>query len=103
MALSNVPDLSAVRLLLHADHSKVKGGLFWEIRTQLSLNTPTEDELRTLLLESAEVLLLLDGYREGNQGMQGPGHSLPGTLPFAEGQSWDQRAVGAPNTNCPCS
>lgn len=66
-ALSNFPNLSAVRLLLHVDHSKAKGGLFWDIRTQLSLNMPTEDELRTLLLESAEVLLLLDGYREGNQ------------------------------------
>lgn len=66
-ALSNVPDLGAVRLRLHVDHSKAKGGLFWEIRTQLSLNTPTEDELRTLLLESAEALLLLDGNRDGKQ------------------------------------
>lgn len=67
-ALSNVLDLSGVRLLLHVDCSKVKGDLFWEIMTQLSLTEKisAEDELRTALTRSSEVLLLLDEYREGN-------------------------------------
>lgn len=68
-ALSNVLDLSVLRLLLSIDCSKVKGDLFKEIMTQLSLreNISTEDELRTVLTRSSEALLLLDGYKEGNQ------------------------------------
>ncbi|XP_044030586.1 CD276 antigen-like [Siniperca chuatsi] len=68
-ALSNLLDLSILRLLLYVDCSKVKGDLFLEITTQLALteNISTEDELRTLLSGSSEALLLLDGYREGNQ------------------------------------
>ncbi|XP_070781071.1 uncharacterized protein [Enoplosus armatus] len=62
-------DLSILRLLLYVDCSKVKGDLFHEITTQLSLTEKisTEDELRTVLSRSSEALLLLDGYGEGNQ------------------------------------
>nr|XP_046231802.1 coxsackievirus and adenovirus receptor homolog [Scatophagus argus] len=68
-ALSSFLDLSIIQLLLYVDCSKVKGDLFGEINTQLSLKEKisTEDELRTMLSRSSEVLLLLDGYREGNQ------------------------------------
>ncbi|XP_036972161.1 uncharacterized protein LOC119029453 isoform X2 [Acanthopagrus latus] len=68
-ALSHVVDLSTVRLLLYVDCSKVKRDLFQETRDQLSLTKKisTEDELRTVFTRSGEVLLLLDGYREGNQ------------------------------------
>ncbi|KAM9338166.1 uncharacterized protein ABDE67_017725 [Symphorus nematophorus] len=67
--LSDVLNLSNLRLLLFVDCSKVKGDLFQEITTQLSLTKKisTEDELRTVLTRSSEILLLLDGYREGNQ------------------------------------
>lgn len=66
-ALSNILDLSAVRLLLHVDCRTVKGDLFQEISAQLSLlGGITEDELRTELTGSSDVLLLLDGYREGS-------------------------------------
>ncbi|XP_070845129.1 programmed cell death 1 ligand 2 [Chaetodon trifascialis] len=66
-SLVQILDLSTIGLLLYVDCSKVKGDLFQEITTQLSLTEkiPTEDEL-TVLTRSSEVLLLLDGYREGN-------------------------------------
>ncbi|XP_042364776.1 uncharacterized protein si:ch211-241b2.5 [Plectropomus leopardus] len=67
-ALSNLLDLSTIQLLFYVDCRKLRGNLFQEIRTQLSLTEKisTEDELRTLLTRTCEVLLLLDGYREGN-------------------------------------
>ncbi|XP_026153861.1 programmed cell death 1 ligand 1-like [Mastacembelus armatus] len=68
-ALSNLLDLSFLQLLLYVDCSEVKGDLFHEIMTQLSLKEriSTQDELRTALTRSSQTLLLLDGYREGNQ------------------------------------
>ncbi|XP_041667213.1 immunoglobulin superfamily member 11-like [Cheilinus undulatus] len=68
-AFPNLLDLSAVQLLLYMDCSEAKGDLFQEITTQLSIKEKmaTEEELRTLLSRSSETLLLLDGYREGNQ------------------------------------
>lgn len=68
-ALSNLLNLSALGLLLYVDCSKVKGDLFQEITTQLSLGEKisAEDDLRTVLTRSSKALLLLDGYREGNQ------------------------------------
>ncbi|XP_020485536.2 programmed cell death 1 ligand 1 isoform X2 [Labrus bergylta] len=68
-AFPNLLDLSAVGLILYLDCSGVKGDLYQEITSQLSLTekTTTEDELRTLLSHSSEALLLLDGYTEGNQ------------------------------------
>ena len=68
-ALSHVLDLNTIRVLLYVDCSKVKRDLFQETTDQLSLTKKisTEDELRTVLTRSGEVLLLLDGYREGNQ------------------------------------
>lgn len=67
-ALSSCLDLNILQLLLYVDCSTVKGDLFQEIMTQLSLkkNISTEEELRTMLIRSSETLLLLDGYREGN-------------------------------------
>ncbi|KAG7223921.1 hypothetical protein INR49_015177 [Caranx melampygus] len=67
-ALTNLIDLSDLRLLLYVDCSKVNGDLFQEIVTQLSLteNISTQ-QLRTVLSGSREALLVLDGYREGNQ------------------------------------
>lgn len=67
-ALTNLLDLSMVHLLLYVDCSTAKGDLFQEIISQLSLGEKisTEDELRTVLTRS-NVLLLLDGYREGDQ------------------------------------
>ncbi|KAM7369101.1 hypothetical protein PAMP_013398 [Pampus punctatissimus] len=66
-ACSNL-DLSILRLLLYVDCSTVKGDLFQEIMSQLSLREKIlmEDELRTVLTRSTDTLLLLDGYREGN-------------------------------------
>lgn len=65
--LFEVLDLGAIRLLLHVDCSKVKDDFFQEVRTQLSLAEKIlEDKLRTVLTGSEDVLLLLDGYREGN-------------------------------------
>ncbi|XP_078126919.1 butyrophilin-like protein 1 isoform X1 [Sander vitreus] len=65
-ALSNLLDLSTLRLLLYVDCSKVTGDLFQEITIQLSLTEKiSEDELRAVLTRSSEALLLLDGYREG--------------------------------------
>ncbi|XP_045923000.1 butyrophilin subfamily 2 member A2-like isoform X2 [Micropterus dolomieu] len=68
-ALSNPLDLGILRLLLYVDCSKVKGDLLQEIMTQLAITEKisTEDELRTVLSESSTALLLLDGYKEGNQ------------------------------------
>lgn len=68
-ALSDLLDLSTLRLLIYVDCSKVKEDLFQEITTQLSVTEKisAEDELRTVLTRSSEALLLLDGYREGNQ------------------------------------
>lgn len=67
-APTNLLDLSMVHLLLYVDCSTAKGDLFQEIISQLSLGEKisTEDELRTVLTRS-NVLLLLDGYREGDQ------------------------------------
>ncbi|XP_068561914.1 programmed cell death 1 ligand 2-like [Cebidichthys violaceus] len=67
--LSNLLDLSTLPLLFYVDGGKVKGDLFQETTIQLSLmeKISTEDELRTVLTRSGEALLLLDGYREGNQ------------------------------------
>ncbi|XP_034752640.1 butyrophilin subfamily 2 member A2-like isoform X2 [Etheostoma cragini] len=65
-ALSNLLDLSTLRLFLYVDCSKVKGDLFQEILIQLSLTEQISgDELRAILTRSSEALLLLDGYREG--------------------------------------
>uniref|UniRef100_A0A8C2XGL8 Uncharacterized protein n=2 Tax=Cyclopterus lumpus TaxID=8103 RepID=A0A8C2XGL8_CYCLU len=68
-ALANLLDLRTLPLLFFVDCSKVKGDLFQEITIQLSLmeKISTEDQLRTVLARSSEALLLLDGYREGNQ------------------------------------
>ncbi|NP_001177293.1 B7-H1/DC protein precursor [Takifugu rubripes] len=70
---SNAPsgaiDLSGVHLVVHLDCSKVKGHLLQEVTRLLSAaeKVPMEEELRAALAGSSEVLLLLDGYREGNQ------------------------------------
>ncbi|TWW65981.1 T-lymphocyte activation antigen CD80 [Takifugu flavidus] len=70
---SNAPsgaiDLSGVHLVVHLDCSKVKGHLLQEVTRLLSAEekVPMEEELRAALAGSSEVLLLLDGYREGNQ------------------------------------
>ncbi|XP_029372452.1 programmed cell death 1 ligand 1-like [Echeneis naucrates] len=68
-ALTNPLDLSILQLLLYVNCSNVKGDLLQEIGIQLSLpeKTSTQHQLRTMLNRSSEVLLLLDGYREGNQ------------------------------------
>lgn len=70
-ASSGAVDLSGVRLLLHLDCGEVKGRLLEEVTRLLSPaeKVPMEDELRAALAGSGsgEVLLLLDGYREGNQ------------------------------------
>lgn len=67
-ALSNILDLSAIRLLLHVDCSAAMGDLFQEISAQLSLlEVTTEEELRTELTGSSDVLLLLGRYREGSR------------------------------------
>lgn len=67
--LFNQSELSVLALLLSVDCSNVESDLFHEIMTQLHLREKisTEDDLRTLLCGSTEALLLLDGYREGNQ------------------------------------
>lgn len=68
--LSNFLDLSALHLLLYVDCSALKGDLFQEIRTQLYLTEEiTAEELKTVLNRSSQALLLLDGYREGNQSL----------------------------------
>ncbi|KAG7499659.1 programmed cell death 1 ligand 1-like [Solea senegalensis] len=64
---TDILDLSSLRLLIYVDCSAVKGDLFREIMTQVSLEKQTEDELRMTLTKSKEALLLLDGYKEGNQ------------------------------------
>ncbi|XP_071322563.1 uncharacterized protein [Trachinotus anak] len=68
-ALNNPLDLSILRLLLYVNCSNAKDDLFQEILTQLfpKEKISTEHELRTVLTRSREALLLLDGYREGNQ------------------------------------
>ncbi|KAM3599266.1 uncharacterized protein V6R79_002818 [Siganus canaliculatus] len=68
-AFSNILDLSAIQLLLYVDCGGVQGDLFQEIMTQLSLKDKmsTADDLRSVLTGSNSVLLLLDGYREGEQ------------------------------------
>lgn len=62
-------DLNGVRFLVHLDCRKVKGRLLQEITRLLPVaeEVPMEDELRGALAGSGEVLLLLDGYRDGNQ------------------------------------
>lgn len=66
---SGAIDLSGIRFLVHLDCSKVKGHLLQEITRLLPVaeEVPTEDKLRAALAGSGEVLLLLDGYRDGNQ------------------------------------
>ncbi|XP_056260138.1 immunoglobulin superfamily member 11-like isoform X1 [Seriola aureovittata] len=68
-ALSDLFDLSTLQLLFYVDCSNVKGDLFQEIVTQLFLKKKisTQLDLRTVLIRSSGALLLLDGYREGNQ------------------------------------
>lgn len=68
-APSGAVDLSGVRLLVHLDCSRVKGHLLQEVTRLLSGpgTVPMEDELRAALAGSSQVLLLLDGYREGNR------------------------------------
>ncbi|XP_008288352.1 uncharacterized protein LOC103363383 isoform X2 [Stegastes partitus] len=64
---SNPIDLSVLSFLLYVNCSAVKEDLYQEIRTQLSLTEQTSsEELRTALTKSSKVLLLLDGYSEGN-------------------------------------
>lgn len=47
--------------------SALRGDLFEEARTQLSLiDKVSAEELRTALAKSDKTLLLLDGYKEGN-------------------------------------
>lgn len=60
---SSVVDLRGVRLLLRLDCSQVKGQLLQEIARLI----PSVEEKEEELAQSGEVLLLLDGYREGNQ------------------------------------
>lgn len=57
-------DLRGVRLLVNLDCSQVKGQLLQEMARLVP--SVEEEELRGLA-QSCEVLLLLDGYREGNQ------------------------------------
>lgn len=67
LSLSNAPDLSSVGVFLHVNCSEVKGNLFQEITAQLSLSEKlSAEELQTVLSGSSKSLLLLDGYREGN-------------------------------------
>ncbi|XP_034048023.1 programmed cell death 1 ligand 1 isoform X2 [Thalassophryne amazonica] len=67
-ASSNVPDFTNLRLIFCLDCSKVKTDLFQEVKTQLCLSESTVDRLRMVLLNgSDDALLLLDGYKEGNQ------------------------------------
>ncbi|KAM9734837.1 uncharacterized protein ACNS7B_014290 isoform 1-T2 [Menidia menidia] len=67
-ARSNLPDLSPLGLLICVNCCLVKDDLFEEITAQLSLSEKiSAQELRTVLTESSKSLLLLDGYREGNQ------------------------------------
>lgn len=61
-------DLSGIRLLVLLDCDKVKGHLLQEITRLLPASERwTEEGLRAVLAPSGEVLLLLDGYREGQQ------------------------------------
>lgn len=62
-------DLSGIRHLVRLDCGKVKGQLLHEITRLLTAaeEAQTEEELKAALATSSEVLLLLDGYREGNQ------------------------------------
>ena len=65
---SSLLGFSSTHLLLLLDCSEVKGSLFQEIVTQLSLEMiTTENVLKDLLTGPTEALLLLDGYREGIQ------------------------------------
>ncbi|XP_034565672.1 uncharacterized protein si:ch211-241b2.5 [Notolabrus celidotus] len=67
-AFPNLLDLSAVQLLLYMDCSRAKSDLFQEMMTQLHTEKISkEEELRTVLTRSKEALLLLDGYKEGEQ------------------------------------
>lgn len=76
-APSSAVDLRGVRLLLHLDCSQVKGQLLQEIAHLIPSVEEKEEELRAALAQSSEVLLLLDGYREGNQAFD---QSLQGFL-----------------------
>ncbi|XP_076019665.1 uncharacterized protein LOC143010939 isoform X2 [Genypterus blacodes] len=66
---SKLLDPSGLQLLFYVDCTKVKGDLYREVRTQLSLwgTFPTEDELGAALCRGGDALLVLDGYREGTQ------------------------------------
>ncbi|XP_074545773.1 uncharacterized protein LOC141805007 [Halichoeres trimaculatus] len=83
-AFPNLLDLSAVRFLFYMDCSNAKSGLLQEITSELSLtgNKSTGDELRTVLTGSSEALLLLDGYKEGEEIFD---ESLRGFLTEREG------------------
>ncbi|XP_015236525.1 PREDICTED: programmed cell death 1 ligand 1-like isoform X2 [Cyprinodon variegatus] len=60
-------DGSFLDLLLYVNCSALRGDLFEEARTQLSLiDKVSAEELRTALAKSDKTLLLLDGYKEGN-------------------------------------
>ncbi|XP_061589395.1 butyrophilin subfamily 2 member A2-like [Cololabis saira] len=64
---SNSLDLSRVEVFIYVNCSKVKGELFQEIIAQVSLSEKiSTKELQTMLSRSRKSLLLLDGYREGD-------------------------------------
>lgn len=62
-------DLRGVRLLVRLDCGNVKGHLLQEIARlrPAEQKAAREEELRAVLAQPSQVLLLLDGYREGNQ------------------------------------
>lgn len=66
---SGTIDLSSVRLLVRLDCGNVRGHLLQEIARLLPAEekVQSEEELRAALAQSGQVLLLLDGYKEGNQ------------------------------------
>ncbi|KAM6903048.1 uncharacterized protein FYW49_016555 [Xenentodon cancila] len=67
LSASNALDLSRVEAFIYVNCSKVKGELFQEITTQVCLSEKVSTkELQTILSGSSKSLLLLDGYREGN-------------------------------------
>lgn len=60
---SGAVDLSGVRRVLHLDCGEVKGHLMQEVTRLL----PEGETAAAAAVGSGEVLLLLDGYREGTQ------------------------------------
>ncbi|KAM4719232.1 programmed cell death 1 ligand 1-like [Anableps anableps] len=66
-AASKFLDAGFLDLLMYVNCSTMKGDLFQEATTQLSLSKKISvGELRTILSRSNKTLLLLDGYKEGN-------------------------------------